>query len=63
MVIGTPSTCMQAIQIMLLNEFSKATTQPTTQLYQLRQSTLVVLLTEEGIKPKEEEAAKAKVCL
>ena len=38
-----------------LNVFPKAT-HPTTHHYRLRQSTLAVLLIEEGIKPKEEDA-------
>ena len=54
MVMGNPSTCTQAIKLMVfLNEFLKAT-HPTTH-QRLRQSTLAVLLIEEGIKPKEEE--------
>ena len=54
MVMGNPSTCTQSIKLMFfLNEFLKAT-HPTTH-QRLRQSTLAVLLIEEGIKPKEEE--------
>ena len=53
--MGNPSTCTQAIKQTngFLNEFLKAT-HPTTH-QRLRQSTLAVLLIEEGIKPKEEE--------
>ena len=57
MVMGNPSTCTQAIKLMVfLIEFLKAT-HPTTH-QRLRQSTLAVLLIEEGIKPKEEEGSK-----